>query len=445
MSVLSDKLNLIWYGDFELHQTNKCEPIKLEEHTEIKRVYRVDGNLYPTYRKGAPSNVFTTLECGYGYIIELEDGASINIPHANFSPSGDKPRGLFVAEVDISTPTPTPSPTPSPTAMQGCIPQSYTTINHTENQVVVPNFFTINFNPTIVGNFAYLPSDYDVPTTTIAMNVYLPNQTGVPTINMNLSAIPSSGEPTVYYERADGNCYSGKVVKIESGSQQGDYVVNLELIGTISTPTPTPSPSPSLIALECGKPNDNTFSAFNLEEVGKVAVGESDFAGSHTTSDTGVMSWKGEPTHVYTDNILDVLPNFNIPVPPNNYGYLSFSPADLFGEMRGELIYQRNLHPFEPSEKLDWTGIGSKESYCYFEGDTLPTSAAEMTKLCRFQVVKGVKNDGGNNDNTIFLHIDGDCYTGELNVTTDHDKFGSWVNDFNFIGETSFLIILKKV
>ena len=113
MSELSAKLNLIWYGEFEVHQNNPCTSVNLEDHqATIKRVYRVEGNTWPTYRSGATGNTFTTLECGYAYIVELTDAnQSVNIPHANLSP-GDStaPRGLLVAEVTLATPSPSPSP-----------------------------------------------------------------------------------------------------------------------------------------------------------------------------------------------------------------------------------------------------------------------------------------------------------------------------------------------
>lgn len=433
MSVLSDKLNLIWYGDFELHQQSRCESFRLSDHASIKRVYRVDGNLYPTYRKNAPSNPFNTLECGYGYIIELEENTSVNIPHANFSPNGNSPRGLLVAEVDISTPTPTPSPTPSPTPLQGCIPPSYKTILYptgASKVVLDDSIGTITFKD--AGDFGFNVADFNEATTPVKLSV---KDDGFEVIEIILSKLPVTGtQPQVYFECksnfCNGNCYGGKVVKKASG----DYEVILELLSSITTPTPTPSPTPVTPAT-CGK-DDPKFGNFDLAQVATIAVGEH----GHEVSSTGIQ---GPNTHIYTDTGKDLFEKYGLTT--QQYSLLKFSPGVLFGEMRGTLNYQRDLDPSE-DEAIKAEDIGSRMTYCYFEGDELPTQISEMASKARFMIRKLLQCVVAEDctDNTISIEIDGECYTGELNQTGDHELF-PFTNSNSSFGTILFLVVLKKV
>lgn len=437
MSVLSDKLNLIWYGDFEVHQTNgRCETIKLSDHTEIKRVYRVDGNLWPTYRKGAPSNSFDTLECGYGYIIELEDNASINIPHANFSPNGSSPRGLLVKEVDISTPTPSPSPTPTPTPIEGCIPSSYTTVLYpaeSPDKSTTIDLGTLTFRD--VGDFGFLPSDFSESSPPVSLFV---KDDGFVVVDISLVKVPKlADEPNVYFECKSsfcgGNCYGGKVIKLSSG----DYEVNLELISSVKTPTPSPTPTPQP-PKECGKPNDADFGVFDLEAIGKVAVGEP----GHTTSSSGIQ---GANTHIYSDIAADVLAKFGLSDNLGKYEFLQIQPGVPFGNMRGKLTYQREFDPSEDNA-IDSQIIGSLSSYIYLEGSDLPSGISEFIPKAFFKINKNIQcvRDSSCTSNEIFLEFDGECYAGELNTDKDHNLF-PFADSNPAFGQSIFLTMLRKV
>lgn len=436
MSVLSDKLNLIWYGDFEVHQITKCETITLSDHTEIKRVYRVDGNLWPTYRKGAPSNSFDTLECGYGYIIELEDGASVNIPHANFSPNGSSPRGLLVREVDLSTPTPTPSPTPTPTPIEGCIPSSYTTVLYPSadpDKTAITDMGTLTFRDE--GDFGYLPTDFSDPSPPVSLFV---KDDGFVVIDISLVKVPAlASEPNVYFEckssHCNGNCYGGKVTKLASG----DYEVNLELISSVVTPSPTPTPTPQA-PKECGKPNDADFGVFDLEAIGNVAVGEP----GHITSSSGIQ---GSNTHIYSDIAADVLAKFDLSDNLGKYEFLQIQPGVPFGNMRGQLTYQREFNPSDDNA-IDSQGIGAKSNYIYLEGSDLPTEMGEFISKAFFKINKNIQcvREANCTSNEIFIEFDGECYAGELNTDADHNLF-NFAGSNPIFGDSIFLVVLKKV
>ena len=81
MSVLSDKLNLIWYGEFD----TPCTTYDLTTQTNITAVYQANDNMWVTYRRDVPSP-FSTLECGHAYVIELEDNTEVDISGVTASP-----------------------------------------------------------------------------------------------------------------------------------------------------------------------------------------------------------------------------------------------------------------------------------------------------------------------------------------------------------------------
>ena len=151
---------------------------------------------------------------------------------------------------------------------------------------------------------------------------------------------------------------------------------------------------------------------------------------------------QGSNTHIYTDIALDLKETYNVEL---DISLLKFQPGAIFGDMRGTLTYQRNYDP-TGDNVINWTDIGAKLTYCYFEGDDLPTQLSEMTAKARFAVQKGIQctTESGCTDNTIFLEIDDKCYTGELMSDADHDKFAFTQGISNF-GTSLFLVILKEV
>jgi len=410
MSELSAKLNLIWYGDFEVHQNNPCTSFNLEDHqATIKRVYRVEGNTWPTYRSGATGNTFTTLECGYAYIVELTDAnQSVNIPHANLSP-GDStaPRGLLVAEVTLATPSPSPSPTPSPTPVSaGCIPSDYVSVPHHSGTQPVNGLGNVVFG--VEGTFGYAQSDFsDTQGFPRTYMIKLSGETA-PAVFVTASNFPAAGtEPTVYFEKSDGACYGGDLKPI-AGTD--NWEVNLELIGAGPSPSPTPTPSPSpspVVVAECGKPDDDTYGSFDLAAAYAEPEGD---GGRHRTYEVTIANEKVDRVMLCDLGDWDYLRSLGIAEAdlPGMGTFLQFKHRPAFGEIRGEFLFSKKQ---DPRPVANFNGL-RQESYAFFEdaltNGKLEASAADLIApngSCPFVLNKFIKGD-----EDIFLKLDGKCF-----------------------------------
>ena len=406
MSVLSDKLNLIWYGDFEDHQNDPCKSFPLADQPAIKRVYRTDNNVWPTYRKGAANNPFDTLECGYAYIIEMESNQSVDIPHANVSNGNSSdPRGLLVAEVELTTPSPTPSPTPQPVT-QVCIPDDYTKVDYAEGAgISLGDLGSGSFSE--VGNLGYksaeFPSSDGLP---VLYFINIPSDSGNKlALAVVASLFPTAGsEPDIRFEADNGNCYGGKLVK---NSDDDNWTANLTLLftGSVPTPTPTPSPSPTPAPSVCGKPDDETYGTFDLATA---AANEVTTTGPHRESN-GLPQLVDQGDFDYMKSI---------GIDDSALGaddYLTFTYRTSFGEARGEFIYSRKVDP-RPASNYD--GQTRETHYAFFE-DQLPLegdagSLLGPTGACKFTISKFILGD-----DDLFLNLDGKCYKGTYASATD--------------------------
>jgi hypothetical protein len=406
MSVLSDKLNLIWYGDFEDHQTDPCKSFPLADHSAIKRVYRTDNNVWPTYRKGAANNPFDTLECGYAYIIELEASSSVDVPHANVSPGNSSdPRGLLVAEVDLSTPTPSPTPvaTPSPTPVttQECFPGDYEKVTAANvGPATVGGLGTGTFAK--AGTFGYKSSDFQTPGTAAQFFINIPGDLPL-ALFVSSSTFPAVGaEPDVRFETSDnGNCYGGKLIK---NPEDDNWTANLELLFTGEVPTPSPTPAPSV----CGKPDNNKFASFNFSDALKEA--------SQTPGFTSLIDRGDEAFQE------------NLGVSLGQFQYLKLNYRDSFATKFGgtpdaigvEGNYVRLL---DPTSGQNYNGIGRDAHHAFFE-DQLPLPTGDPMSLVGaggsspFTIEKFILDD-----EDVFLTINGKCYKGTM--FNDEDQLES--------------------
>jgi hypothetical protein len=403
MSVLSDRLNLIWYGDFEDHQNNPCTSFALANHTEIKRVYRTNVNTWPTYRKDATGNQFDTLECGYAYVVELEANQSINIPHANVSPYGSDARGLLVKEVELATPSPTPAPTPSPTpAPVGCIPSGYAEISHSSTPVDFGGMGNVVFGQT-PGKFAFSASDFSSTAgASRQFTIFLPDGSLGAFVTATNWPENDSDSPMVYYAATSGECYGGNLALMVGSEPSRE--VTLELIGSGPSPTPSPSPTP-VVATECGKPSDVSFGEFDLAVSAAESVGTN---GTHRQDNNG-------------NSVLVDLGDFaylaSIGVPTENIGthnFIQFSHRPQFGDKTGKLLYNRKT---DPRSGANYDGMRA-EQFAFFE-DQLPLSGDAMSLvgpagLCQFSIKKSIKGD-----DEIFLQRDGKCWKATLESDAD--------------------------
>ena len=113
---MEGKLNTIWYGNADLHETFNCESLSIANITGIHRVYQTNDQLWPTYNADltGASQQFSTFECGHSYIVERKDGAAAitigtensDIPHAVLSDWGNAPVGHLISQVELA-PAPT--------------------------------------------------------------------------------------------------------------------------------------------------------------------------------------------------------------------------------------------------------------------------------------------------------------------------------------------------
>jgi len=422
MSELSNKLNMIWYGDAELHETSPCVSFPLDGLSAIKRVYHINDNLWMTYRKDFNgTQAFDHLECGHSYVVELEDNSTVSIPHANMTGYGTGPQGLLVKEVTLAAPSPTPTPTPTPVEVVACVPSGFSKVSYSASGITglsVAPFSMVTWPSGDVSDFAWNPADFSTgPGLAKEINVWDGNWQ---VIKVTTDMTPPTGEtPTVYWEY-QGNCYSGDLAVQGDGS----YTVVLTQISTGPAPSPTPTPTPVVASGPCGESSSNghdssEYGAWDISAAYAADVGS--LFHEMTTGST--------PRHKLIDR--GDLPTMESQYPAGDHSYpdwvfLQLEIRSNFGTPRGELTYNRLADP-----KLNYDAIGGPcATWCFFEEDLPLADTSDMISKVLFSLKKNIIHPsaaagGAGTASELFLEIDGKCYYAVLGA--DHsDAPGGW-------------------
>jgi hypothetical protein len=118
------------------------------------------------------------------------------------------------APVVTPTPSPTPVAPPSPTPVntQECIPVDFTKVTATNvGPASLGELGTGTFAK--AGSFGYNTTDIQESGTAAQFFINIPGDLPL-ALFVSTSTFPTAGsEPNVYFEVADGDCYSGKLIK----------------------------------------------------------------------------------------------------------------------------------------------------------------------------------------------------------------------------------------